>query len=73
MPPTRRPADRARLLDLVERLLGDERMRARTLTDEDLARIVAILSSMAPSTRWRMLLVPGRRLRETHYGQGQGE
>jgi pimeloyl-ACP methyl ester carboxylesterase len=38
------PADRDRLLALITRLLGDERMRARQLSAEDLARIDAILA-----------------------------
>jgi hypothetical protein len=37
------PADRKRLLTFAERLLGDERARARKFTAEDLARIDAIL------------------------------
>jgi len=38
------PGRPGRLPDLVQRLLGDERMRARRLTDENLARIAAILA-----------------------------
>jgi len=44
-------ADRERLLTLIERLLGDDRVRARKLTAEDLARVDSILGVLGAPPR----------------------
>ena len=44
-------ADRERLLTLIERLLGDDRIRARKLTAEDLARVDTILGVLGAPPR----------------------
>jgi hypothetical protein len=45
------PADRERLVALVNRLLGDERLRARRLGAEDLARVDAVLAVLGAVPR----------------------
>jgi pimeloyl-ACP methyl ester carboxylesterase len=52
------PADRNRLRTLIQRLLGDERMRARHLTAEDLARVDAILGVLGAATRRPVTTMP---------------
>jgi hypothetical protein len=52
------PADRDRLLTLIRRLLADERMRARKLTAEDLARVDAILAVLGAPSRRPLTKVP---------------
>jgi len=52
------PADRDRLLALIKRLLGDERMRVRELTAEDFTRVDAILSVLGAAPRRPVTIVP---------------
>jgi hypothetical protein len=52
------PADRERLLTLITRLLADERMRTRTLTARDLARVDAILAALGAAPRPPAMATP---------------
>jgi hypothetical protein len=52
------PADRERLLTLLTRLLAGERMRTRTLTARDLARVDAILAALGAAPRPPAMATP---------------